>query len=597
MKKIFFSLAAMASLVLASCTGDYTDWASPQAYSQDEAAAKLGITFVAGPEANIVMPTEEDEVRIVEIQSENNNVAGCTVKSITINGEEIEATTSGRYIIVNANDLNSIIQKTYNSRASVARDYEVKTIVSINTIDGEAVTFDTEATVKGTFTPKPTPAVDPKGYYLLGDFQENGTKWDTTQPVWMTDNGDGTFTAIVNTVSEGDNWYMFYAGSYYESGNWESINQGEMGCAVNGDNALQNFIVYPGDDKKAETPVISGDGQWKIVLDMNNLVYTVTRQAVNYYIIGGPSNDWAGSAASRSVKFNQPNEDVPTYNVTFVGPAEGADMWFAIGDDKACDAIVDNDDWSKLFGTTNGNGNSGSEGSLARRSELNDDGSFKVTGPAKFIRVTIDMRAMTYTVQTLDFAEYIYVVGSVSGTEWNKSFPLWSANMDGNYQGYYYLNGEYKFKPNADNWDGDWEYDGDDRIADNGGGNCPGVDPGFYQIDVNLQSMTYAVTQVANITLVGSHNDWNPGDANMHMLFNEETQAWEKDITFANDANVKFAMNDNWSVSWGGVNGDPLSYDNLTQYNGKDLSVPAGSYKVELFLSYEGNNKVVFTAK
>ena len=83
----------------------------------------------------------------------------------------------------------------------------------------------------------------------------------------------------------------------------------------------------------------------------------------------------------------------------------------------------------------------------------------------------------------------------------------------------------------------------------------------------------------------------------MHMLFNEETQAWEKDITFANDANVKFAMNDNWSVSWGGVNGDPLSYDNLTQYNGKDLSVPAGSYKVELFLSYEGNNKVVFTAK
>ena len=113
MKKIFFSLAAMASLVLASCTGDYTDWASPQAYSQDEAAAKLGITFVAGPEANIVMPTEEDEVRIVEIQSENNNVAGCTVKSITINGEEIEATTSGRYIIVNANDLNSIIQKTY----------------------------------------------------------------------------------------------------------------------------------------------------------------------------------------------------------------------------------------------------------------------------------------------------------------------------------------------------------------------------------------------------------------------------------------------------------------------------------------------------
>ena len=56
-------------------------------------------------------------------------------------------------------------------------------------------------------------------------------------------------------------------------------------------------------------------------------------------------------------------------------------------------------------------------------------------------------------------------------------------------------------------------------------------------------------------------------------------------------------MNDQWAVSWGGANGDPALYDNLTQYGGKDLNAPEGdgTYKVQLYLSYEGNNKVVLT--
>ena len=136
----------------------------------------------------------------------------------------------------------------------------------------------------------------------------------------------------------------------------------------------------------------------------------------------------------------------------------------------------------------------------------------------------------------------------------------------------------------------------DNRIADNGSGiNCPAADAAFYQIDVNLQSMTYAVTQVKSITMVGSHNGWNPADSNMHMTYNTATGAWEGRLVLSDAANVKFAMNDDWAVSWGGANGDPAAFDNLTQYNGKDLAVEAGTYSVQLFLSYEGNNKVVFT--
>jgi hypothetical protein len=59
---------------------------------------------------------------------------------------------------------------------------------------------------------------------------------------------------------------------------------------------------------------------------------------------------------------------------------------------------------------------------------------------------------------------------------------------------------------------------------------------------------------------------------------------------------MKFRMNHDWAISWGGANGDATAYDNLTQNNGKDLDLTEnGTYFVQLFISYEGNNKVVIT--
>ena len=70
----------------------------------------------------------------------------------------------------------------------------------------------------------------------------------------------------------------------------------------------------------------------------------------NYYIVGGP-NDWGESAKNKMLKFNHSGKDVyedPIFTVTF-NASEG-DTWFAIGDDEACEAIADDNDWSKLLG-------------------------------------------------------------------------------------------------------------------------------------------------------------------------------------------------------------------------------------------------------
>ena len=341
------------------------------------------------------------------------------------------------------------------------------------------------------------------------------------------------------------------------------------------------------------------DGQAALI-DAGTVKVTATPVAPNisqnYYIIGG-ALDWTADAA-KTQKFSHSDINVyddPVFTIT-IPAKEGDDTWFGIVDDKACEAVAAGD-WSSVLGTAKGNGNNALNVTeqLDTRAKVGDDASFKVpaSAGAKYIKVEINMLDYTYMITPLSFGEYFYEIGNDSG--WKTSNALYGGNGDGKYQGFYYLNGEFKFKPNADNWDNDYEFDGEGKIADNNGPNCPDPGAGFYQIDVDLQAGTYALTKVNSITVVGNHNGWKQDDANCHMTYNAEAGCWE--LTTALKDGFKFAMNDDWAISWGGANGDATAYDNISVNNGKDLNVPAGegTYKIQLYLSHEGANKVVLT--
>ncbi|MBO4664397.1 MAG: hypothetical protein J5663_08280 [Bacteroidaceae bacterium] len=322
---------------------------------------------------------------------------------------------------------------------------------------------------------------------------------------------------------------------------------------------------------------------------------TAPKISANYYVVGG-TLDWAESAASKAQKFNHSDKDVyddPVFTITI--PAGEGDTWFAIGDDEALDAISNDNVWNKLLGTASGNGNNGESGQLKARSELSDDGSFKVDAGAKYIKIEINMMDGTYKVTPLNFNQYIGVIGNHNG--WGADEPIASPSYDGIYQGYVYLDGGFKIRQNA-SWDD----------ADTWGGNGtvgalvqPGdnlnAEAGVYQVDVNLQTSTYSLTKVTSITCVGNHNGWNVSDASQHMTYNVENKCWEITTTLTNG--FKFAMNDDWTVSWGGADGNPANYDNLTQYSGKDLDAPNGDgeYLVQFYLTCEGKSKVVLTKK
>lgn len=309
----------------------------------------------------------------------------------------------------------------------------------------------------------------------------------------------------------------------------------------------------------------------------------------HYYLIGAPSS-W--NLGDTSLPFSHSGKNVyddPVFTCTF--PVEDGEVWFAITDD----VTLEENDWSYVFGCAEGNGENGMEGKLKRRTGLDNDGSWKVVvdGDAKFLRVTLNMMDYSYTIEKLNFGPYIYEIGNESS--WAISNPLYCGDGNGNYQGYYYLNGAFKFKPNLNDWIGDYECSGEGTLTQDGSDNCPDPGAGFYQINVDLAAMTYSLTKVTSITCVGNHNGWNQADEAQHMTYNTELGCWELTSELTNG--FKFAMNDDWTISWGGANDDPTAYDNLTQNNGKDLNVPDGdgTYLVRLYISYEGNNRVELT--
>lgn len=288
-KTLLYSLAAMASLALASCAGDYDDWANPQANEQEASAAKYGVTFANGSEAEGSMADEDGIINLVTVNSTDANVTGFTLKDFKVNGVAVNGTMVGNNVQVSASELEKIVCEQNKSRASVARDLNVETQVSINLASGDAVSITDKGETTGKFTPTATPQLDKKGYYMLG--QVNGNEWDAKSPVWMNKISDGVYQLKVTTTAD-KNWFKFYEGSKYdEGGDWKIIDTGALGCKENGSEDAFGYILYNGDSwGKLQTPVIPGAGTWIVTLDMNNLTYTVGKPVL---YMAGDANGWS----------------------------------------------------------------------------------------------------------------------------------------------------------------------------------------------------------------------------------------------------------------------------------------------------------------
>ena len=204
--------------------------------------------------------------------------------------------------------------------------------------------------------------------------------------------------------------------------------------------------------------------------------------------------------------------------------------------------------------------------------------------------VWFNLQDLEWGYRAIMGGDMFFEIGGESG--WSKSHPL--TRQDDDFVGYYYLNDQFKFKPNENNWDNDLEYDGPGdgvtgMVADNGGSNMPAPTPGFYKIILNPYAGSYTLIPITTVGVIGdaTANGW---DSDQDMTWNNEYGYWYIENLQLTDGTIKFRGNDNWDLDLGG---DP----NCLTIGGANISVTAGTYDIYLFASYSGGSHCVLKKK
>lgn len=226
-----------------------------------------------------------------------------------------------------------------------------------------------------------------------------------------------------------------------------------------------------------------------------------------------------------------------------------------------------NHDWTYSIGSEDG-----SETNVSTQLGNN----IKFNGESGEYKVILDVSKAPYSIKFISttYPEYLYIPGNHQG--WNPATaPKLYGDGNGVYEGFADLDGEFKFTLGP-SW-GDGELAGDlDNLVSQGGGNLSLPKALYYlQVDMNAGKCTYHLP-ITRVGAIGSFNGWGTPDAE---LIRNDT-IWEGTLDLPENTEMKFRMNDNWSLPDAFNMGGDLN--NLT-YDGANIKVSeAGTYKVTL---------------
>ncbi len=606
MKKLGLYTMALLSLGLVACNQDFDTEFVPQTNLPESLLQMSDVSVAANAPTTIDLSEyiAEDGTAIKEIPVGTVSVNQGAMPANTILKAQVEFSKSEDFnqsITLDANSLEGVseisvdpttLQDSYFNditRNPATTTLYMRTVLytltdgtSLAIVGKPGENFFAEKNV--AFTPLNKVQISP-AYYVIGAAGGWSADGARTQKFNHSDADvyeDPIFSIVVDAGGD-DCWFAIGDDAALDAiandDNWKLL-LGTKGASEDLTGTLDFRYNFSDGDHSFH---VTGAKKLKITLNMIDFTYTI--QPINvadaYYLIGGPE-DWAGSAASKSQKFSHSNASVADDPIfTYVLEGTGGDIWFAIGDDEACDAIANDNDWSKLYGTTSGNGNNGLSGSLARRSSLGgDDGSFKVDGTSKFIRIQINMAELTYTITPLDFDPYVYFIGATDGWA-NAEQKLALTDESGIYTGFLYVadpNGwgvEFKFQKVAGDWDSQLNSNTFTEITggfEKGSDNIKAADgEGVYFVTLDLANLTLNAVKVEKMGIIGDFNGWG-GDVDM--TWNATDYCFEATGAGVTANGWKFRVNADWAINLGGE-----TLGNLVA-NGANIGVAGNTIKL-----------------
>ena len=427
MKKIFlYSLAVLASVILASCNGDYDDWAQPQHNPQEEAITIPGFTATPVVQSIDCSNVTTDSVSIFTL-SEAALPEGFTLDNARLEiipqGEDnaiiktVNASIEGKAAVA---DLSEVIVYYYGKRP-IAHSFVAH--VYLNAVkNGDAVLIDA-----GKFnlemTPK-SPFID-SGYYLVGDmFNAEGVDgWNTVSEKQAFKHSakdvydDPVFTITFET-KEADQYWKIIPKKNIDAGTFWA--DGVVGPKENGSISKEGDLtnVGPGAGR------IKEPGKYMLTLDMMDYSYTI--KPVPELYMKGDANGWDG--------------------YDYLAGDDGVHFTGFMYLNQNGFKFTTAPDWS---GTGYGE----------NFSTAPDAGNIVMTEPAGYYKVEVDLFEKTYKLTPITS---IGIIGAATPGGWDAETPLTYNKTERCWevQDIKLKAGDCKFRAN-NAWAMQWGYDGE----------------------------------------------------------------------------------------------------------------------------------------
>ena len=482
MKK-FLYFAAM-TLLLASCTEDFKDWANPQSNPQAEKVS-FGDGTVAG--VGVIdftqIPDSIEMVKVCDITPTTSTDTAYTPSyTIFLNGQEFFLNSDGT---MDAKELEQYVVSLFGQAPEVR---ELTATVKCVMSDGYTATsfMSDEFAVRVI----PNAPVISSAYYYIGS--SNG--WTACEGSYKLDNGGGdvyanpVFSVVVPAAyddngSRTDNWFKIYSQETMDLGADGFWGGNFIGYAVNGENGMSGNFVEGENDVVAFAFKIPADieaDKYRLTFDMFNRTFSIEplKELGNpdlWYLVGSCIGDgsWGNAAGNVGVALIPMYPQTDNYSInTYVG-------YFPAG--QGFKLIHTPGSWDEQWGQK--------DGVFVK----NDGGSSDITVPEDgYYQITYDMEMDVLTIMkyagTVNVYNMIGMPGAYQG--WTPSDNLMNPmssvveNHDWIVKGVTYDNTELKFAANG-SWDVNWGAAAFPLgIGTQGGPNIP-VEAGTYDVIFN----------------------------------------------------------------------------------------------------------------
>lgn len=246
-----------------------------------------------------------------------------------------------------------------------------------------------------------------------------------------------------------------------------------------------------------------------------------------------------------------------------ISDAQG-ECWWKIAPAEAMIEDGAEEDWSGVYGPEE-NGNTNATGLVIEGGEAG-----KIPGAGTYC-IEFDAISMEYNIYKTADVPYLFTPGTANG--WNMYSSQWLSWNDGkkSYLGPVSIEvGDgVKFVDivgvgnGGPNW-GNPNYGGADGVLSLGGDNIKPAATGLYWAVVNTADLTYSLTEITSIGLIGVGGNW---DNDIELVPTADKKQWT--VTTALSGSWKIRMNHSWDINYGNRPDDlVLDGANIEGYDG-----------------------------